>query len=346
MLTIPGLASGVFFGWSLGANDAANVWGPAVGSRMVPWLRAAVLCAIFVTAGSVVSGLEGSHTIGAFASVKTIAGAFVIAFSAATTVFVMTRLGLPVSNTHAVAGAIIALSLIDRVSINLSTLYKIVGSWVFSPVLTGIFAVLIYSVLQRTTNRRPIHLLTYDARIRTALVAAGIVGSYTLGANNIGNVIGVFQPLGIFSDIELWGWFRFSGERQLALMGGSAIALGVLTYSKRVIMTVGQDIYRLSPLGSFSVIIASSLVLFMFASKNLQSLLLSAGLPALPLVPVSSSQSIVGGVVGLGLVQNRYNVNYRVLGRIGVAWVATPLASGLLVTLLALAMRLLEVPTA
>ena len=45
------LTSGLFLGWALGANDAANVFGTAVGSRMVRFSTAAVICSIFVILG-------------------------------------------------------------------------------------------------------------------------------------------------------------------------------------------------------------------------------------------------------------------------------------------------------
>lgn len=48
------LTSGLFLGWSLGANDAANVFGTAVGSRMIRFTTAAVICSVFVVLGAVI----------------------------------------------------------------------------------------------------------------------------------------------------------------------------------------------------------------------------------------------------------------------------------------------------
>ena len=110
------LSSGLFLGWSLGANDAANVWGTAVGTRMVTFKRAALICSIFIILGAVVSGSGASHTIGKLGSIGTIAGAFTVALAAALSVYWMTKLALPVSTTQAIVGAIIVSS----------------GSWSFS----------------------------------------------------------------------------------------------------------------------------------------------------------------------------------------------------------------------
>ena len=58
------LSSGLFLGWSLGANDAANVLGTAVGTRMVRFTTAALICSVFVILGAVVSGAGAAHTLG------------------------------------------------------------------------------------------------------------------------------------------------------------------------------------------------------------------------------------------------------------------------------------------
>ena len=58
------LSSGLFLGWSLGANDAANVFGTAVGTRMVRFGTAAAICSVFVILGAVLGGSGAAHTLG------------------------------------------------------------------------------------------------------------------------------------------------------------------------------------------------------------------------------------------------------------------------------------------
>ena len=71
------LTSGLFLGWSLGANDAANVFGTAVGTRMISFKKAAILSGIFVILGAVISGAGAARTLGELGAVNAIAGAFV-----------------------------------------------------------------------------------------------------------------------------------------------------------------------------------------------------------------------------------------------------------------------------
>ena len=73
------LSSGLFLGWSLGSNDAANIFGTAVGSRMVMFSTAAVICAVFVVLGAVFGGAGAAHGLGKLGAVNAIAGSFMVA---------------------------------------------------------------------------------------------------------------------------------------------------------------------------------------------------------------------------------------------------------------------------
>ncbi len=330
LVTLLFLSSGLFLGWSLGANDAANVWGTAVGTNMVRFKAAAIVCSIFVILGAVISGSGASHTLGKLGAITSLPGAFTVALAAALSVYMMTKAALPVSTSQAIVGSIIGWNFFSGTSIDMKSLTKILGTWVFSPILTALFAFCLYFVIKFILRRVKIHLIRLDFTTRFLLLAAGAFGSYTLGANNIANVMGVFIPSSVFQDFSVAGLFNFTGVQQLFLIGGIAIAVGVFTYSKKVMMTVGSEIYRLNPITAFIVVLSSSIVLFLFASQGLKDLLMSNGLPSFPLVPVSSSQSIVGGVIGIGLAKGGKNINFKVLGRISFGWIMTPLISALI----------------
>ena len=120
MLTLFG---GIFLGWSLGANDAANVFGSAVASRMVKFRTAAILASLFVLLGAFLEGRAGMDTLTGLTSL-TVKKAVVASVSAAVTVTVITFLGLPVSTSQAVVGAILGIGFINR-QLNLGDLGKV-----------------------------------------------------------------------------------------------------------------------------------------------------------------------------------------------------------------------------
>jgi len=322
------LSSGLFLGWSLGANDAANVFGTAVGTRMLRFTTAAVICSVFVIIGAVISGGGAAHTLGKLGAVNLIPGAFMVALAAALTVYMMTKAGLPVSTTQAIVGAIVGWNLFSESLTDTSTLVTLVSTWVICPALAATIAAALFYFFTTMQRSLRLHLLRIDAYTRSLLILAGAFGAYSLGANNIANVMGVFVPVSPFTAFSVGGLFNFSSAQQLFLLGGIAIAVGVFTYSKRVMMTVGRNLAPLSPVAAFVVVLSHSIVLFLFASQWLEHLLATAGLPTIPLVPVSSSQAAVGAVVGIGLLKGGRGISYRLLGGIAAGWAATPLIAG------------------
>jgi len=323
------LSSGLFLGWSLGANDAANIFGTAVGSKMIRFGRAALIASIFVIIGAVFQGRGTSETLSSLSAVDALGGAFTVSLCSAITVYGMTRNGLPVSTTQAIVGAIVGWSLFTGNKTDGAVLTKIIGSWITSPLLGMFFAALLFIVLRQLLRRIKLHVIKLDSYIRVGLVIAGAMGAYSLGANNIANVMGVFIPSA--PDIMLdFGIFILDGVQILFLLGGVAIAVGIFTYSHRVMNTVGNGILSLTPEAAIVIVLAQAIVLFLFSSTSFGNLLVSIGLPPLPLVPVSSTQVVIGSILGIGIVKGARELNFKMLGGVAMGWILTPLISGLI----------------
>ena len=324
------LSSGIFLGWSLGANDAANVFGTAVGSKMIRFETAALICSVFLIIGAVFGGSGGAHTLGKLGAINTLAGAFTVALASAITVLFMTKASLPVSTSQAIVGGIVGWNFFSGFNTDVKVFSKIVSTWFLCPLLAMGFAIFFYLIFRKVIPKFNIHILRLDSYTRIGLIIVGAFGSYSLGANNIANVMGVFVPSSPFSDVVYFG-ITFTSTQKLFLLGALAIAAGVFTYSRRVMTTVGQGILKLSPLGALIVVLSSSIVLYMFASRGLHDWMISVGLPPIPLVPVSSSQAVVGAVLGLGLIRGGMkNINFKMLGEISVGWFFTPLISAII----------------
>ncbi len=323
------LSSGLFLGWSLGANDAANIFGSAVGSRMLSFRKAAVIAAIFVILGAVVQGSGASHTLGKLGAVDAIAASFTVALSAAITVFVMTRYRIPVSTSQAIVGAIIGWNIYTGNATDYDSLRKILLTWVFCPILGAVFSLILYLVFNYFKLLCAPHLIRLDAFLRLSLIFVGALGAYSLGANNIANVMGVFIASVPIDTIKI-GIFTFSGAQQLFFLGGIAIAIGIITYSKKIMLTVGNSLYKLSSESALVVVLAHALVLFIFSSNKLSDFAVSLGLPAIPLVPVSSSQAIVGAIIGIGILKGARGIKFSILGEIAIGWLTTPLIAGMI----------------
>lgn len=293
------LSAGAFLGWSLGANDASNVFGTAVASRMIRFWTAAILCAVFVLLGAVIGGTEGMHTYQKMSPIASLNIAFIVSLAAALTVTLMTYLKLPVSTSQAVVGSLILVGLWDG-RLELVSLAKVVICWTATPVASMVAAVVLFYVVGKIMNRLDLDLFAYDRNLRIALVAAGSYGAFALGANNVANVTGPFVGEGMLTPFAA------------TVVGGLAIGLGVLTYSRNVMMTVGRNLVKLDAYSAFIVVLAEAVTVHIFAHIG---------------VPVSTSQAVVGGVLGIGLISGMKTVNLGTFGRILFGWMGTPLVS-------------------
>ncbi|MCX8082262.1 MAG: anion permease [bacterium] len=287
----------LYMGWSLGANDTANIFGTAVSSYMVRYKTAVFLTAIFVLLGALFSGSKGMETLSNL-TCQTYETALIISFAAAITVTLMTLLSLPVSTSQAVVGAIMGIGIINK-HIETESLIKIVICWITTPLGASLISVILYVICSRIISRKSLHFLTYDRLMRNLLILSGIYGAYSLGANNVANVTGVFYKTGTFS------------LNQSLLIGGLSIGLGAITYSRGVMWTVGKRIITVDAFSAFIAVLAHSITLHIYAHIG---------------VPVSSSQAIVGAVFGIGIIKGMRTVNKKNLLKVISGWFFTPVA--------------------
>jgi PiT family inorganic phosphate transporter len=292
------LTGGLYLGWALGANDASNVFGTAVASRSIGFRTAAVLCAAAIIIGAVAQGEEGIETLSGL-SRQTTTTLVIVSLCAAFTVTLMTALGLPISTSQAVVGAILGAGLVfDAEHVEWAGLGKVVTCWVGTPVAAMACAAILYWLVGLPIRWIPMSMLTRDKVLWSGLIVVGLYGSYALGANNVANATGIFK-----------GHAAGLSARALALLGGAAIALGVMTYSRRVMMTVGSRVMRLDAFTAFVAVLSMAVSVHVFAMIG---------------VPVSTSQAIVGAVMGVGFMRGLHVLHFDVLRRIVVGWLFTP----------------------
>lgn len=319
------LSSGLFLGWSLGANDAANIFGTAVGSKMVRFTPIALLASVFVILGAVYGGAGTSETLGELGAVNALAGSFMVALSAALSIYLMVRVGITVSTSQAIVGAIIGWNLYAGRATDYETLAKVVSTWVLCPLISGILAIFLYLLLKKLIKCSSIHLLMQDQLTRIAMFITAAIGAYALGANNIANVVGVFVKSCPFKPLNIGNIILLNPEQVLFLLGAMAVGIGIMTYSKKAIMTVGNNLMKMSPMVALIVVLAQSAVLLLFSSTSLHAWLEASSLPTIPLVPVSSSQAVIGAILGIGLIKGGRGINWLIVRKIVIGWISAPL---------------------
>lgn len=285
----------LYLGWALGYNHTANVFGTAVSSYMIRYRAAVVLTALFVFAGALLGGRPGVETLSGLTA-QTVNTAFIISVSSAISVTLMSLLKLPVSTSQAVVGAILGIGIINR-QVDTGRLVKVFVCWITTPLGSALIAAGLYILISKFLQKKALHFIVYDKLMRNLLVIAGIYGAYSLGANNAANITGAFYQTGILNIF------------MALLIAGLGMALGALTSSRGIMFTVGRKIVPIDAFSAFIAVFAHSITLHIYAQIG---------------VPVSSSQAIIGAVLGIGLLKGVRSVNKKMVMQILSGWFFTP----------------------
>ena len=297
------LLGALFLGGALGANDAANVIGAAITTRAVAYRTGILLAAVCVLAGAWWGGARGLGAVGALGS-QTHHSALLITGAAAVAMSALLAVRLPASSSQAVVGAIVGVGLARGSGLDLSGLLRLGGGWILTPLGAALVALVFHAGLTAFTRRRPPrNLLRLDRSARLALLLAGGWAAYALGANNAANVTGVFAGSGLLT------------TRAAALVAGGSIAIGILAFGHRMMDLVGRDLVRLEPPTALVAMLAQAVTVHFFAAHGM---------------PVSMSQAMVGGVLGIGLAKGVRTIDARSLVQVLVGWIVMPLVAGLL----------------
>jgi len=302
--------AGLYVGGNIGANDAANCIGPAVGARLIRYRMAVVMVAMFVILGALLQGGNVMRTVGKGIVTEPIPplGVLSALFCGGLFVSLATFFKVPVSTSQSIVGAVAGVGLASGLNVNFDKIITIAECWVLCPLLTMVLTYLIYKFTRWIVRR--FHLGYRADRMLSALVViTAAYAAYSLGANNLGNAIGPVVSLGE-NPIDV---------RYLVVLGAASIAFGALVFGRRVAETVGKNITTLDLHSAFAVQISAAFGLHLFSMLG---------------IPVSTSQAIVGGLLGVGLVHGIKTVSRRRISEVLIGWVAVPALSGLVTYLL------------
>ncbi|MDD5495605.1 MAG: inorganic phosphate transporter [Candidatus Omnitrophica bacterium] len=299
----------VGIGWSIGANDAANSLGAAVGSRVLTLKQAIILIALFGFLGAALQGHHVAKTIGKGIVPlnqldKTVSAyiALVASFAACCWVILATYWKIPISTSHSMVGAVAGAGLAMNTAVKWKVLMDIFICWITTPLGAALMGYLFYIVLKNIFYRY-IPRKYLDMILPFLIITSGCYVAYSWGANDVANATGLIVGAGILS------------AKSSLILGGLAIVLGIVTWGYKVIETVGSEITHLLPLMAFSAQLASAINVHIYTVFG---------------IPVSTSHSIVGAICGVGLVRGVRVLNVRIVRDIVFSWLATPFVSGVI----------------
>jgi PiT family inorganic phosphate transporter len=203
LVIIAGLV-GFFMAWGIGANDVANAMGTSVGSKALTIKQAILIAMVFEFAGAYLAGGEVTSTIrkgiiDAAYFIDTpellVFGMISALFAAATWLLIASILGWPVSTTHSIVGAIVGFAAVgvSPDAVEWSKVLGIVGSWIVTPLISGIIAFIIFNSAQKLIFDTDNPLTQAKRYVPIYMFLAGFVLSLvtiTKGLKHIGLNIG------------------------------------------------------------------------------------------------------------------------------------------------------------
>ncbi len=408
---------GLYMAWNIGANDVANSMADAVGSRALSVKNAVILAGICEFAGAVLVGAPVTDTVrkgivspDSFLAIPDItpeqaAALFVIGMtsalaSAAIWLNISSIMGLPVSTTHSIVGAVAGFGIAAAGwhSVQWGKMVQIVLSWLISPIAGGIVAFIVFKFITRAilgqekpvtaaVRYAPFLVFAVTASVVLATIYKGlkhVIGHITWLTPEVSIYITLFLSLLSFFVSKWWLKSQLVGkeglpvEQQLDLveqvfvplviitscsvafahgandvansvgplaavvrvlqtghvaqkvgvpfwvlvLGGGGIVLGLATFGYRVMETVGMKITEITPSRGVAADLAATATVLVCTRLKL---------------PISTTHTLVGAILGIGLARGLAGINKDVAKRIFGAWFITVPAAAILCVFLFLA---------
>lgn len=304
-----------------GFHDAANSIATVVSTRVLSPRLAVLWAAFFNFVAAFLLGTAVAKTIGSgMIRIDSITQYVVIAglLGAIAWDLLTWWWGLPTSSSHALIGGMAGAAIMRAgfAVILPSGWYKTLAFIVIAPVM-GLVLALIFmtSVFWVLRNKPPQRIDAWFRRLQ--LLSAG---AYSLGhggndaQKTMGIVAGALYSARILTAQEFagsWGHYHWP----IILAAHSAIALGTYLGGWRIVHTMGSRITKLKPVGGFCAETAGAITLFATALAG---------------IPVSTTHTITGAIVGVGAVNRLSAVRWGIAARIVWAWIFTIPASALM----------------
>jgi PiT family inorganic phosphate transporter len=210
------------------------------------------------------------------------------------------------------AGFVIALVTLLKGLSHVGLHVSVAGSYLIAAavglVIMGLGALATTRIRRDPEADREFHFANVERVFAILMMVTACAMAFAHGSNDVANAIGPVAA--VASVIQSGGQVSQSSHLSLGilLLGGSGIVLGLLMYGYRVIATVGTRITELTPSRGFAATLAAATTVVLASGTGL---------------PISTTHTLVGGVLGVGIARGIAAINLRVVRSILVSWLVT-----------------------
>jgi PiT family inorganic phosphate transporter len=319
------VAVALVFDFINGFHDAANSIATVVSTRVLSPLLAVAWAAFFNFIAAFGGGLHVANTMGKgvikFDLLREQGSELVllVIFASLIGAIAWNLLtwwwGLPSSSSHALAGGMIGATLpaLGWHGLVAEGIIKIAAFIVLSPLIGMVLGSLNMIVASWIVRKQtPSRVDKWFRRLQ--LVSAGVF-SYSHGTNDAQKVMGI---IGVILYGTIWRDQQFHIPFPVVLLCHAAIGLGTFFGGWRIVRTMGHSLTKLQPIGGFCAETGGGVTILALARAG---------------IPVSTTHTITGAIVGVGSTRGTKAVNWGVAGRIIWAWIFTIPMSALVAAL-------------
>lgn len=308
------------FAWSMGAHYTGAVMGMPYASHAIRLWPALGTMSLLTVIGATVASGGVQTTVGldiVDARAVSLLAATVMVLSAFLLTTVYTYVRIPTSTIQIFVFSIVGTGLAARVAIHWPTILRLAILWVLAPVialvlgfvLTHVFDLVVPPVEAMAETRLVAGIakapaagtaLSAAARaLPTGLVLVGAAASFTLGANDVSNAVGVFSMV------------HLASTTIAGLLGGVAMAIGALTWGQGILKRVAFDVVKTDLSMASAAQLVQALVVLAAVSQGLFT---------------SMNQALIGAMTGTGLARGHHTIQWRVVRGIVTGWAVGPLS--------------------
>jgi len=302
------IALALVFDFLNGFNDSANSIATIVSTRALTPRKAVIWAAFFNFIAFLFLGLHVANTMGkGIVAVSVIDPHIIFATLIGACLWNITAwyFGLPTSSSHALIGGLVGSALVKAGpdALVMKGIIKTIAFIFISPTV-GLFLGLaigvgVYWSFRKATPRHVDHIFRRGQLVSAALFSLGHGGNDA--QKTMGIIAGLLFSAGLLGDkfyIPFW----------VVLSCQTAIALGTMFGGWRIVKTMGQKIAKLKPVDGFCANLGAATTLFISTAMG---------------IPVSTTHTITGAIMGVGSIRRLTAVKWGVAGRIVWAWIIT-----------------------
>ncbi|MEJ5165636.1 MAG: inorganic phosphate transporter [Thermoanaerobaculia bacterium] len=298
----------LLFDFYNGMNDAANSIATIVSTRVLSPKLAVLWAAIFNFLAAFFFGVKVAKTMGKGIIDPSIVDSYLILMAVVSGIIwtaIATHLGLPISVSHSLIGGMVGAGIAKAGlgAVIFKGIFKVLIFIFLSPIIGFFFGIFLIIITTWIVKDYPPSKIDKYFRIFQLFSAA----SYSLGhgTNDAQKTMGIIAIL-LYSNGMLGD--EFYVPFWVVIICHLFIALGTLVGGWAVIKTLGMKITKLRPIDGFAAETASALTLFGTAHAG---------------IPVSTTHTITGAIVGVGSTKRLSAVRWGVAGNVVLAWIFT-----------------------